>query len=115
MSPFARIIYKQLLRTARSAQPSITYGELAGALGKQAVHPRSPRLHAALGEISNACHHAHLPCLPALVWRSDTHRPSTGYYQVAHPRARTDEARVAAWEREHAAVLRELASYPKEL
>jgi hypothetical protein len=79
------------------------------------VHPRSPKLHAALGEVSNACRHLQLPCLPAVVWRADTHRPSTGYYKVAHPRAHTDAARVAAWEREHARVLAELPRFPARL
>jgi hypothetical protein len=115
MSPLARTIYKQLLRRARSAEPAITYAELARSLGKQSVHPRSPRLHAALGEVSNACRHSQLPCLPAIVWRSDTRRPSDGYYKVAHPRARTDEARIGAWEREHARVVAESARYPPQL
>ncbi|HTR50209.1 MAG TPA: hypothetical protein VMJ10_05835 [Kofleriaceae bacterium] len=115
MSPLAQSIYKHLLRRARSVRPSITYGELAGALGARALHHRSSRLHAALGELANACRHSALPCLPALVWRADTHRPSAGYYKVAHPRAHTDAARVAAWEREHARVLAELARFPPRL
>jgi len=115
MSPLAHTIYKQLLRRARSAKPSITYAELACALGTRSVHPRSPRLHSALGELANACRHHQLPCLPALVWRADTHRPSHGYYKVAHPRAHTDAARIAAWEREHVRVLTELARFPPRL
>ena len=63
----------------------------------------------------NACRHAQLPCLPAIVWRADTRRPSDGYYKVAHPRAQTAEARLAAWEREHARVLREVAQFPTKL
>jgi hypothetical protein len=98
MSPLARTIYKQLRRRVRS-EPSITYGELAVALGKHSLHPRSPRLYAALGEVSNACRHEHLSYLPAIVWRADTRRPSAGCYKVAHPRASTEAARVAAWER----------------
>jgi len=114
MSPLAHRIYKQLLARVRSIRPtpSITYGELAHAID---VHPRSPKLHAALGEVTNACRHARLPCLPAIVWRSDTHRPSVGYYKVAHPRAHTDDARVSAWEREHARVLREARRFPPKL
>jgi hypothetical protein len=112
MSPLAHKVYKQLLTRVRRAKPSITYGELAQAIS---VHPRSPRLHAALGEVSNACRHAHLPCLPAIVWRSDTKRPSNGYYKVAHPRAHTDDARVSAWEREHARVLSEASHFPTKL
>ena len=115
MSPLAHAIYKQLLRRARSPEPSITYAELAGGLGARSLHPRSPRLHRALGELANACRHRSLPCLPALVWRADTRRPSDGYYKVAHPRAHTGAARVAAWEREHARVLAELESFPPRL
>jgi hypothetical protein len=112
MSPLAHRVYKQLLTHVRRNKPSITYGELATAVD---VHPRSPKLHAALGELSNACRHSQLPCLPAIVWRSDSNRPSDGYYKVAHPRAHTDEARVAAWEREHGRVLAEIAQFPTKL
>ena len=112
MTPLAHRVYKQLVSRVRRDKPSITYGELARAIE---VHPRSPKLHAALGEVTNACRHAQLACLPAIVWRSDTRRPSDGYYKVAHPRAHTDEARVAAWEREHARVLREAERFPARL
>ena len=112
MSPLADRIYKQLLARVRRKNPSITYGELATAVD---IHPRSPKLHAALGEVANTCRHNQLPCLPAIVWRSNTKRPSDGYYKVAHPRAHTDEARVAAWEREHDRVLREVEQFPAKL
>jgi hypothetical protein len=112
MSPLADQIYKLLLRHARKKAPALTYGELAA---RAHMHARSPHLHAALGEISLACRHTGLPCLPAIVWRADTKRPSDGYYKVAHPRAHTDHARVAAWEREHERVVHELRRYPPRL
>jgi hypothetical protein len=112
MSPLANRIYSKLVAHVRRNKASITYGELAEAVD---VHPRSPALHAALGEVSNACRHAQLPCLPAIVWRADSKQPSDGYYKVAHPRAHTDEARVAAWEREHARVLASVAQFPTKL
>lgn len=112
MSPLAHRIYRQLVTRVRRNKASITYGELAKAID---VHPRSPRLHAALGEVTNACRHEQLPCLPAIVWRADRKRPSDGYYKVAHPRAHTAGARIAAWEREHARVLREIAQFPTKL
>jgi hypothetical protein len=112
MSPLAHRIYKHLLGRVRRKKASVTYGELASAI---AVHPRSPKLHAALGEVSNACRHHQLPCLPAIVWRAGSNRPSDGYYKVAHPRAHTDDARVAAWEREHARVLRDIEQFPTKL
>ena len=112
MSPLARRIYSQLRRRVNTAQPSITYGELATEL---AIHQRSPKLHAALGEVTNACRHAALPCLPALVWRADMRRPSAGYYKAAHPRAATDAARISAWQREHAAVIVAAARFPPRL
>ncbi len=112
MTPFATQVYRLLLRHARKREPAITYGALAAHVP---IHARSPKLHAALGEISLACRHEGLPCLPAIVWRSDTRRPSTGYYQAAHPRAHTDAARIAAWEREHEQVVRVLARYPAKL
>jgi hypothetical protein len=112
MTPFATSVYKHLLRHARNKQPAITYAELAASVD---IPTRSPKLHAALGEISQACRHSNLPCLPAIVWRADTRRPSTGYYKVAHPRAHTDPSRIAAWEREHEQVVAALARYPAKL
>lgn len=112
MSPLATKIYKQLVSAVRHNKPSMTYGELAKSVD---VHARSPQLHAALGEVTNACRHAQLPALPAIVWRSDSKRPSDGYYKAAHPRAHTDEARVSAWEREHAKVLGAAADFPAKL
>jgi hypothetical protein len=100
------------VRRATADAPPLTYGQLAAAVE---VHQRSPALHAALGEVTNACRHAHLPCLPALVCRADSKRPSDGYYKVAHPRAHTDEARISAWEREHAKVLEAAATFPAKL
>ena len=112
MSPLAHRIYKQLLTQVKRKKPSITYGKLAKSVD---VHPRSPALHAALGEVSNACRHSQLPCLPAIVWRADANRPSHGYCKVAHPRAHTETARIAAWEREHARVLSAAEQFPTKL
>jgi hypothetical protein len=117
LSPLANAIYKHLVRTARrvasSPEPGgLTYAELATAVGS---HQRSAKLHAALTELTRACRRAHLPCLPAIVWRSGSGRPGDGYYAIAHPRALTDEARRNAWRREHARVCAEVASYPKSL
>lgn len=112
MSPLATRIYKHLVTSLRRNKHSITYGELATAVE---VHHRSPQLHAALGEVSNACRHHQLPCIPAIVWRAGANRPSEGYYKVAHPRAQTDEAKLAAWEREHARVVRAAESFPPKL
>jgi hypothetical protein len=115
MTPLANQIYKHLVRRLRS-QPSITYGELASALDyRYATHPRSPALHAALGEVTEACRAKALPCLPAIVWLADKKRPSAGYYRVAHPRAKTAGARLSAWEREHALVVRDAAQFPARL
>lgn len=91
MSPLASSIYKQLRKRLRTRTPSLTYAALV-----RDIHPRSPRLHAALGEVGHACRHDALPCLPAIVWRRGTRRPSNGYYKVAHPRAHTPDARRAA-------------------
>jgi hypothetical protein len=112
VTPLATRIYKQLVGSLRRNKTSMTYAELAAAVE---VHHRSPQLHAALGEVTNACRHHQLPCLPAMVWRADARRPSDGYYKVAHPRAHTDEARVAAWEREHARVVASAAQFPSRL
>jgi hypothetical protein len=113
MSPLAKKLYTQLRKRVVAGQHSITYAALARAAGN--VHPRSPALHAALGEVANACRHAGVPVLPAIVWKAGANRPSTGYYKVAHPRAHTDEAKIAAWEREYARVVGDPAVYPASL
>ena len=113
MSPLARKLYRHLVKRLLGGHESVTYRQLAAGCGD--LHPRSPALHAALGELANACRHANLPVLPAIVWRSGLDRPSTGYYKVAHPRAHTDEARIAAWKREHARVIAEVATLPAQL
>ncbi|MGH2930310.1 MAG: hypothetical protein ACRDL8_19055, partial [Solirubrobacteraceae bacterium] len=116
MTPLAQHIYQQLRRRLRSKRPSITYAELANSLDYRfSTHPRSRRLFAALTEVSLACRERDLPCLPAIVWRSGVRRPSTGYYKIAHPRARTEAARLAAWQREHARVLHDATQFPTSL
>ncbi len=115
MTPLATEIYKQLRATLRTRH-SITYGELAERVSrKQPTHHRSAKLRAALTEVTAACRAHDLPALPAIVWSAATHRPSSGYYAAAHPRARTDDSRKAAWEREHAAVVRSADNYPAAL
>ncbi|HEU0035702.1 MAG TPA: hypothetical protein VFQ53_34055 [Kofleriaceae bacterium] len=115
-SPLARAIYAQLVAHVRAHQTSITYGELAAALSaSMPIHPRSSKLHAALGEVTDACRERALPILPAIVCRNDTHRPSDGYYKVAHPRARSYKSQRAAWEHEHARVLQEHERFPATL
>ena len=111
MSPLATAIYKQLRKTLRT-KSSTTYRELAQAVE---THHRSPTFHAALTEVTNACRAHDLPALPAIVWSAQTQAPSAGYYAAAHPRARTDAAQHAAWEREHAAVVRNAATFPRVL
>lgn len=143
MSPLAIEIYQQLLRHVRAQQTAIargsaprdehspqgphpdaslrasllTYKELAAAIGNArpelATHPRSAKLHAALGEVSAVCRAAGLPCLPVIVCRGDTRRPSAGYYKAAHPLVRSDAGREKAWRREHARVFAELARFPE--
>ena len=116
MTPLAHEIYRQLLRHLRANKHSITYAELAAAVSKKLpTHQRSSTFHAALGEVTSACRAAGLPCLPATVWSAGIHRPSTGYYSIAHPRARTEKSRLEAWEREHASVVRDIARFPLTL
>jgi len=116
MTTLAEEIYRQLRARVRTANPSITYGELAERISpKFPTHPRSSRLHAALGEVTAACRAKRLPCLPAIVWRNDTSRPSEGYYKVAHPRVRTASGRIAAWRSEHERVVREAEQFPASL
>ena len=116
MTPLATEIYKHLVRRVRTQAPSITYVELAELASKKIpTHQRSPKLHAALSEVTHACRAQGLPCLTAIVWRKGTTRPSDGYFKVAHPKVRTEHGRVAAWEDEHTRVLKQAAKYPAAL
>ncbi len=116
MTPLAHEIYRQLLRHVRANKHSITYAELAAAVSKKLpTHQRSRSFHTALGEVTAACRAAMLPCLPAIVWSAAAHRPSSGYYPVAHPRSRTYKSQLASWEREHAKVVRDATKFPPTL
>lgn len=116
LTPLAREVYRRLVRHVRAGKASITYGELAALISeKLPIHPRSSKLHAALGEVTAACRERALPILPAIVWRADSRQPSDGYYAAAHPRSRSLKTQIAAWEEEHARVLREQASFPVAL
>lgn len=116
MTPLAHEIYRQLVRHLRANKHSITYAELATAVArKQPAHHRSPSFHAALGELTTACKAAGLPCIPAMVWRASGARPGSGYYLLAHPRAKTAAAQLSAWEREHAAVVAQAINFPPTL
>jgi hypothetical protein len=115
MTPLAIEIYKQLRRTIQS-QHSITYGELAELVSKKhPTHHRSPSFHQALTELTTTCRETGVPCIAAVVWSASSKRPSEGYYKAAHPRAKTDAARQAAWEKEHAAVVSNADKYPATL
>ena len=109
MSPLARSIYKHLIKRLRAGKTSLSYTELSTAVR---THRRSAHLHAALGEVTSACRVRGLPALPAIVWRSDSKMPGPAYFAFAHTRLRTDEAKRAAWEAEHAAVVRDPERFP---
>jgi len=116
MTPLATEIYKLLVRRLRAGKSSMTYIELAQQIStKMPTHQRSPKLHAALGEISVACRAGNLPCVPAIVWRQDTRRPGAAYFRYAHPRTRSESRRRVAWEVEHARVLAGVSKLPTTL
>jgi len=115
MSALAAEIYRQLRRHVQTKH-SITYGELAALVSRKIpTHHRSPLFHAALGELTVACRAATVPCIASIVWSSATKRPSDGYYKAAHPRARTDQSKRAAWELEHAAAVAYATHFPVSL
>jgi hypothetical protein len=115
MTALATEIYKALRRTIQTKH-SITYGELAELVSKKhPTHQRSRSFHAALTELTATCRETGVPCIAAVVWSASTGRPSAGYYKAAHPRARTDESKRSAWEREHAAVVWNAAKFPAAL
>jgi hypothetical protein len=106
MSPLAGAIYKLLVRRLRTRTPSLTYSQLVDALGaRHPTHRRSPALHDAIAEVVKACRARGLPCLPALVHRQASGHPGPSYFRAAHPRARSETARINAWEAELLAVL----------
>jgi hypothetical protein len=74
---------------------------------------RGGPMHAALGEIIRRCRRRGLPAIPALVVRTQEGRPGRVYYPIAHPDARTETQRSAAWEAELEEVRRTV--YPERL
>jgi hypothetical protein len=110
MSPLASSIYKHLVRRLRGGAKSLSYRELSRTVQ---THHRSARLHAALGEVIAACRARHLPCLPAIVWRSGRNMPGPAYFAHAHTRLRNPAACREAWQAEYAAVLAHRLRYPE--
>jgi hypothetical protein len=116
ITPMARQIYKHLAKVIRAGTASITYRELADAVSaKIPTHPRSSKLHAGLTEVTEICRNRELPAVTAIVWKAGTRRPSDGYFAIAYPRSRSFKAQLAAWQAEHARVLREAPNLPVAL
>jgi hypothetical protein len=117
ITPIARQIYRHLVKIVRRGTASITYRDLAAAVSseKLTVHQRSPKLHSALTEVTIACRARELPAVTAIVWKAGAHRPSDGYYEIAHPRARSWAGKLEAWREEHARVLRQAQDLPAAL
>lgn len=116
LTPIARQIYRHLVKVLRRGTASITYGDLAVAVSEKIpIHRRSSKLHEALTELTLACRARELPAVTAMVWKSGAHRPSDGYYEIAHPRARSWTGQLEAWREEHARVLREAQDLPATL
>jgi len=116
ITPFARYIYRHLVRAIRRGTASITYRELATAISETyPTHPRSSRLHAALTEVTVGCRERALPAVTAIVWKAGVKRPSDGYYPVAYPRLRSFNAQLEAWREEHARVLKDSEQLPGSL
>ena len=115
MSPLAEAVYDILRRRTATAEPRITYAELARRLRDAAddfehVTHRSQQLYAALCEVGDECRRLRLPLLPALVVRADTRRPGDAYYEGTCGGAVYKGEKVAAWRRELEAVKH--ADYP---
>jgi hypothetical protein len=107
MSPLAAAIYDILRRRAPTADPRITYGEMARTLRERKaafehITHRSQEMYAALWEVGAACRRLGLPPLPALVVRADTRRPGDAYYDGMPSKYRGE--RIAAWQRDFEAV-----------
>ncbi len=115
MSPLAEIVYDILRQRVTTADPRITYAELARQLRDvsndfETITHRSQQLYAALCEVGDECRRLRLPLLPALVVRADTRRPGDAYYEGTCGGAVYKGEKVAAWRRELEAVRR--ADYP---
>ena len=116
LSPLASAIYDVLRPMVPSPDAAITYSDLAAELKKKHSYDldgSDPTLHEALGEIVHACKAKQLPALPAMVVRKKEKSPGFGYYPVAHPAAKDDAAKKAAWESEIDGVRK--ATYPPSL
>jgi hypothetical protein len=107
ITPMAHQIYRHLAKVLRSGTTSITYGDLAEAVSKKIpTHPRSSNLHEGLTEVTRICRSRELPAVTAIVWKAGTKRPSDRYFEIAYPRSRSFEAKLIAWQDEHACVVR---------
>ena len=114
MSPLAMAVYRILRKQAAVKEPRISYAALAEKLRDISevfanIYPRSQSLYAALREVGTECRRLKLPCLPALVVRSDTRRPGEAYWSGSKLRFRGE--RIEEWRREVNEVKQ--ARYPK--
>lgn len=72
-------VSEEVLKQLGSGAKDVTYKQLADALGCAAdAHP----LAVALGEIQRLCSELGLPCLPAVVVRTDDPMPGEGFYDL---------------------------------
>jgi hypothetical protein len=115
LSPLAEAVYEILRSRTGSADPRITYGELAEALREASedflhITHRSQSLYAALGEVGNLCRELGFPLLPALVVRADSRRPGEAYFVGTCAGLVYKGEKVDAWRRELEAVKR--MTYP---
>lgn len=72
-------VSEEVLKRLGSGAKDVTYGELAKALGRS---PRARSLAVALGKIQRLCSELELPCLPAVVVRTDDPMPGEGFYDL---------------------------------
>lgn len=67
----------ELMHRLGEEKRTVTYKDLAQAIGSA---PDAKALAVALGRIQVLCHALSLPCLPAIVVRSDDGMPGDGFY-----------------------------------
>lgn len=116
MTSLARSIYRLLVARLGEDDARISYKELGIALRElsdefEHINQRSHSMYTALAEVSEVCRERKLPCLAALVVRSDSRRPGEAYFHGMASPYRGE--RIQAWREEVEAVRQ--AEYPEEV
>lgn len=96
------MVLRERVPAHAATDPTITYAKLIDLLPSthKLSDPRDHRLAQALGELVRLCQDNRWPLVSALVVRTDSGMPGSGFYAIAYP-GEDDEAKLQiAWAEE---------------